>query len=188
MSNLRELILDDAYRNNGRRSYKEVIKLFLLTGGFRYLTLFRLCQRLKTKKLLKAIFYVPTRICLHFVGIRYGIEIPVKTTVGKGFYIGHHGNIIVHAESVIGDNCNISQGVTLGRASRGKRRGAPSIGDNVYLGPSCIVSGNVSIGDNAVIGAGAIVNFDVAENSVVASPRAVVISNVGSEGYVNRKV
>jgi serine O-acetyltransferase len=188
VSGLRTHIFDDLYRIHGKRDLKLLLNTFILNGGFRYLAVLRICQKLKSKKMLKLLLYPALRFYLYLIGVRYGIEIPVDTTIGEGFYIGHYGNIIINSKSKIGDNCNISQGVTIGRASRGKHKGAPIIGNNVYLGPSCIISGKVNIGDNAVIGAGAIVNFDVPINSVVASPRAIIISDKGSEGYVNRRV
>ena len=65
---------------------------------------------------------------------KYGIELPRGTKVGEGLYIGHFGGIIISGGAVIGRNCNISQGVTIGVAGRGEKRGIPIIGDGVYIG------------------------------------------------------
>jgi len=51
---------------------------------------------------------------------KLGISIPFSTEIGSGFYIGHFGAIVVNGKSVIGKNCNISQGVSLGQVNRGK--------------------------------------------------------------------
>lgn len=68
----------------------------------------------------------------------------------------------------IGRNCNISHGVTLGQANRGRRTGVPVIGDGVYIGPGAKVVGAVTVGDNVAIGANCVVVDDVPDNAVVA--------------------
>src|SRR6202051_3150557 len=52
-----------------------------------------------------------------------GISLPGKCCIGPGLYIGHFGNIILHPQVVIGRNCNIGQGVTIGISGRGEKRG-----------------------------------------------------------------
>ncbi len=115
-----------------------------------------------------------------------GIDIPFSTEIGSGFYIGHFGGIIVNDKSVIGKNCNISQGVTLGQANRGKNKGYPTLGDNVYLGPGAKIVGAVKIGNNVAIGANCVVTKDVPDNSVVVGIPGKIISKEGAVGYVNK--
>lgn len=69
----------------------------------------------------------------------YGLEIPGKATIGEGFYIGHAYGITVNPDAVIGRNCNIHKGVTIGQENRGKRKGAPVLGDCVWLGVNSTV-------------------------------------------------
>ncbi len=101
-----------------------------------------------------------------------GISLPPECTIGPGLYIGHFGTIIVSPQAVIGSNCNLSQGVTLGVSGRAERRGAPTLGNRVYVAANAVVAGQISIGDDAVIGAGAVVTSSV-------PPRAVVVGNPG---------
>lgn len=86
----------------------------------------------------------------------------------------------------IGRNCNISQGVTLGQANRGKRKGAPIIGDNVYIGAGAKIIGKVKIGNNVAIGANCVVTKDIPDNAVVVGVPGKVISYEGSKYYINR--
>ena len=58
---------------------------------------------------------------------KYGLEI-LSSDIGEGLYIGHAHNINVHPQAVIGKNCNMNKGCTVGRENRGKRNGAPTIG------------------------------------------------------------
>ena len=108
------------------------------------------------------------------------------TPVGAGLYIGHFGGIHVNHGAVIGNNCNIQQDVTLGKANRGARAGSPVIGNNVFIGAGAKIIGHIVIGDGAAIGANAVVTKDVPPGAAVAGVPARVVSDQGSEGYVNR--
>ena len=92
--------------------------------------------------------------------------------------IEHIGGITINPEVVIGNNCNIYNGVTIGVEKRGKREGTPIIGNRVWIGANSVVVGNVSIGDNVLIAPGAFVNFDVPENSIVLGNPGKIIRNI----------
>ena len=67
-----------------------------------------------------------------------GISIPASAEIGHSFYTGHFGGIILNAKTVVGNNCNISQGVTIGDSGTEERRGVPQTGNNVYIGTNTI--------------------------------------------------
>ncbi len=105
----------------------------------------------------------------HFVASRFvemttGISIAERAVIGRGLYIGHFGGVIVGLV-VMGDNCNISHGVTLGRSGRIGSYGRPNVADRVWIGPGAVLTGGISIGDDAVIGANAVVTRDVPARS-----------------------
>lgn len=115
------------------------------------------------------------------VKIAWGIEIPRAATIGPGLYIGHFGGIIVSSAAVIGENCNISHGITIGAAGSRQHGGVPRIGNNVYIGPGAKVFGRITIGNNVKIGANCVVHKDVPENAVVAlNPGFEIISFKGN--------
>ena len=116
---------------------------------------------------------------------KLGISLYPGTKIGKGFYIGHFGTIIINGEVSIGQNCNISQGVTIGIAGREDNRGTPTIGDNVYIGPGAKIFGNITIGNNVGVGANAVVSKDVHDGSVVGGIPAKVLSTKGSLEFIN---
>lgn len=147
----------------------------------------RLAASTRENKLLLPL-HIFARLRLRHYQFKYGIQIPSRTKIGRGFYIGHFGGIVVNGATVIGKNCNISQGVTIGQANRGPRKGCAIIGDNVYIGPGAKIVGHVNIGNNVAIGANAVVTKDIPDNAVVAGVPARIISMDGSEGYINRKV
>ncbi|WP_199708128.1 serine O-acetyltransferase [Algoriphagus lacus] len=125
------------------------------------------------------------RIFLHINKSSYGIQIPHITKIGKGLFIGHYGAIVVSNEAVIGDNCNLAQGSTIGRINKGPRKGAPKIGNRVWIGANAVLVGNISIGDNVLIAPLSFVNFDVPANSMVLGNPAQIIEGKTSEDYIN---
>lgn len=84
---------------------------------------------------------------------RYGISIPLNT-VSAGFHIQHLGSVIINENARIGTNLKVHPGVVIG-ASDGK---APTIGDNVYIGPGAKVFGDVTLADKISVGTNAVVN------------------------------
>lgn len=118
--------------------------------------------------------YLLVRIC-------WGIEIPRAATIGAGLYIGHFGGINVSRRAVLGRNCTLSQGVTIGVSGEGAQRGAPVIGDDVYIGPGARVFGPIRIGDNVKIGPNAVVHQHIPANAVVVlEPGFSIISYRGN--------
>lgn len=113
-----------------------------------------------------------------------GISIPASVKIGHSFYIGHFGGIIINSKAVIGDNCNISQGVTIGVSGRGEKRGVPVIGNEVYIGANAVLSGNITIGNGVVVGACSFVNTSFGDNCVVLGVPAIVLSDKGSKDYI----
>jgi serine O-acetyltransferase len=95
----------------------------------------------------------------------------------------HFGGIVINSKTVIGNNCNILQGVTLGNTKRGKKMGAPTIGNKVYLGPNAVVVGGVFIGDNVLIAPNSFVNIDIPSNSIFVSGKIINKDNA-TEGYL----
>ncbi len=97
----------------------------------------------------------------------WGIDIPKEATIGPGLYVAHFGGIIVSPYAVIGKNLDISQGVTIGISGEGEKRGVPTIGDNVYIGPGAKLFGKITIGNNVKIGANAVIHRDIPDNAIV---------------------
>jgi serine O-acetyltransferase len=88
-----------------------------------------------------------------------GISLPLETQIGPGLRIYHFGNIFVHNEAVLGRNCTLRHGVTIG--NRVEDGPSPVIGDDVEFGAYAQVLGKVRIGNGAKIGAMSVVLIDV---------------------------
>ncbi|HMV46449.1 MAG TPA: DapH/DapD/GlmU-related protein [Blastocatellia bacterium] len=118
------------------------------------------------------------------IEIAAGICLPYTAQIGAGLYIGHFGHIILNSGVVIGSECNLSQGVTIGVSGRGARRGVPVIGDRVYFGANATVAGKIRVGNDAVIGANSLVTSDVPDGCTVLGVPAEIISRKGSQDYI----
>lgn len=168
----------------GRGTPASILRaLVFRSGPHQYLFWMRSCAALSRKPLLLPIF-IAARLALRRAQYRYGIDIPFQTKIGPGLYIGHGFGIVINADSVIGENCNISHGVTIGQANRGPRRGASSIGNRVYLGPNVSIVGRLSVGDDVAVGANSVVVHDIPSQSVVVGSPGRVVSTTGSASYV----
>lgn len=179
------LLRSDFHRYMGRPRLFAVLKHWLVTPGVKYSFYMRLCAFLRAAPFKGFGMFFLARLALHHCRIKYGIDIPDTTSIGSGFYIGHFGGIVVNSKSIIGKNCNISHGVTLGRLNRGDRAGCPVIGDNVFIGPGAKILGNVRVGDHAAIGANCVVTSDVPAYAVFAGIPGKAVSQEGSTGYIN---
>lgn len=96
-----------------------------------------------------------------------GIEIHPGATIGKGLIIDHGTGVVIGETAIIGDDCLIYHGVTLGGTGKQHKKRHPTLGNNVMIGCGAKVLGNITIGDNAKIGANSVVTKDVPPNSSV---------------------
>ncbi|OQB16036.1 MAG: Serine acetyltransferase [Firmicutes bacterium ADurb.Bin193] len=107
-----------------------------------------------------------------------GIEIHPAAQIGKGLFIDHGMGVVIGETTVIGDNCTLYQGVTLGGTGKDKGKRHPTIGNNVTIGSGAKVLGPFTVGDNSKIAAGAVVLSEVPPNSTcVGVPARVVKIN-----------
>lgn len=135
---------------------------------------------------LVKIFY---KVLFRLWANRRGLEFSPLDQIGGGLYLGHAYNITINQNAKIGKNCNIHKGVVIGQANRGHRKGAPVIGDQVWIGINSAIVGKVTIGDDVMIAPNTFVNIDIPSHSVVfGNPCIVKHRDWATEGYVNRTI
>lgn len=104
-----------------------------------------------------------------------GIEIHPGATIGKGLFIDHGMGVVIGETTIIGDNCTIYQGVTLGGTGKETGKRHPTLCDNVLVGAGAKVLGPFTVGENARIAAGAVVLDEVPPNSTAVGVPARVV-------------
>jgi len=126
-------------------------------------------------KLLRAPFSVLYRMLFRWIRNVYGIELPYTVRLGRRVIIEHQSGIVIHGNCVIGDDCIIRQGVTLGNRNFETRSEAPRLEDRVNVGAGAKVLGGVTISSGATIGANAVVMIDVPAGATAVGVPARVL-------------
>ena len=104
-----------------------------------------------------------------------GIEIHPGATIGRRFFIDHGMGVVIGETAIIGDDCTLYHGVTLGGTSWDKGKRHPTLKNNVVVGAGAKVLGPIEIGENARIGSNSVVVKPVpAEATVVGIPGRII--------------
>ena len=145
--------------------------------GFRAVAVQRFgVWRMKIQPLvLRAPFSVFYRMLFRKVRNTYGIELPYTVQLGRRVIFEHQSGIVIHGCAVIGDDCIIRQGVTIGNRYVDKPSEAPKLGKKVNIGAGAKIFGNIEIGDEVNIGANAVVLKDIpAQHTAVGIPAKII--------------
>ncbi len=116
-----------------------------------------------------------------------GIEIHPGAVIGRRFFIDHGMGIVIGETAVIGDDCTLYHGVTLGGTSWQKGKRHPTLGDDVVVGAGAKVLGPIEIGSGARIGSNAVVVKSVPEGATVVGVPGRLIEKRG-EGDDHHRV
>ena len=115
------------------------------------------------------------RLVSHLTRGLTGIEIHPGAVIGERCFIDHGMGVVIGETAVIGDDCHLFQGVTLGGTSTKREKRHPTLGNGVTVGAGAKIIGAVTIGDGARIGAGSVVVNNVpAYATVVGVPGHIV--------------
>ena len=105
--------------------------------------------------------------------------LPPSCQIGKGTVLGYKGmGTVIHTNSIVGENCSIGHGVTLGTAvpySSNQDLIGPRVGKNTFIGAGAMILGNIVVGSNCTIGAGSIVLKSIPDNSIAVGVPARII-------------
>ena len=172
---MNEFLKSDLYRYSGKKSIKSFLDCYRKEAGFRFSVAYRLINSKGLEKIVGIFLWV--------IRNKQLIQISRHTKIGYGLYISHGGPVVVNPTTIIGNNCNLSQFVTVG-SNEAK---AAVIGDNVYIGPNCCIVEDVEIGNNVTIGAGSVVTKNLPENSTCAGNYVKVLNFNNPGRYIQNK-
>jgi serine O-acetyltransferase len=162
------------------------LRHLLTAQGLWALLPYRLARSVHTSRLprvVKVPMVAVMSLWRKWIEVTTGISLPHTADIGPGLYIGHFGGIIVNGNVVVGRWCNLSQGCTIGASGSGERRGAPRLGDRVYVGANSVVAGKISVGDGAVVSACSLVIRDVPAGHLARGVPAEVLGEVDVSKY-----
>ena len=111
----------------------------------------------------------------HKTGIHPGAKI------GRKLFIDHGMGVVIGETTVIGDNCLLYQGVTLGGTGKDKGKRHPTLGDNVMVGAGAKVLGPINIGNNVKVAANAVVLKDIPDNCTAVGVPARIARMAGQK-------
>ncbi len=155
---------------------RNALEIFFLYPGVHAVIGYRI-SRFFYKIKLKFI----ARFVMNCTRFRTGIEIHPAAKIGKNLFIDHGMGVVIGETAVIGDNCTIYQGATLGGTGKEHNKRHPTLLNNVIVGAGAKVLGNITVGNNVKIGANAVVLKDVPDGCTVVGFGRIINADRGSE-------
>lgn len=149
---------------------RNCLQILILYPGVRALINYRIAHffyKIKLKFIAQFIMYR--------VRVKFAIDIHPACKIGKRLFIDHGTGVVIGETSIIGDDCTIYQGVSLGGTGKERGKRHPTLGNNVMVGAGAKILGNITIGDNAKIGANTVVLSDVPPASTVVGFKGIEV-------------
>jgi serine O-acetyltransferase len=156
-------------RDPAARSAWEVITCY---PGFHALLFHRLSHRLWGLGLKWL-----ARFLSHIGRWLTGIEIHPGASIGRRFFIDHGMGVVIGETAVIGDDCTLYHGVTLGGTSWNKGKRHPTLGDGVVVGAGAKILGPITVGNGAKVGSNAVVVKNVPERATAVGIPARILDD-----------
>jgi serine O-acetyltransferase len=158
---------------------------FIHDNIWKYQILMRRCAYYKNCKsgFYSKLFFKILKIRYTLLGQFLGFSIPFNA-FGPGLCIEHYGSIVVNEAAMIGANCRIHEGTTIGANGLFSYK-APSLGNNCYIATGAKIIGDITISDGTVIGANAVVTKSFIESNIsIGGVPARKLSDKNSDEHI----
>ena len=176
-SEIKESILEDVAAVRERDpAARSDIEVMLLYSGVHAMLAYRVAHKLYVNKK-----FLPARAVSQLARFLTGIEIHPGAQIGKRLMIDHGSGVVIGETCIIGDDCTIYQGVTLGGTGKDTGKRHPTLGNNVMVGAGAKVLGPFKIGDGAKIAAGAVVLKEIPAGATAVGIPAKVVRQKGEK-------
>ena len=126
-------------------------------------------------------FFWLARFSSHLARWITGIEIHPGATIGHRVFIDHGMGVVIGETAVIGDDCTLYHGVTLGGTSWNKGKRHPTLEQGVVIGAGAKVLGPITVGTQAKIGSNAVVVKDVPAGATAVGIPARILDETKSQ-------
>ena len=105
-----------------------------------------------------------------------GIEIHPGAVIGRRFFIDHGMGVVIGETSIIGDDCMLYHGVTLGGTTWDKVKRHPTLKNGVVIGAGAKILGPITLGNNVRVGSNSVVVRSIDDNETVVGLSLIHIS------------
>lgn len=172
-------------------SFMSKLKICLSNFGLHSIAVYRF-GRISTalynkNHFLGFLFILLYKILNFFIQTIHHVTIVRDADIGPGFMMMHYYSIVI-GPAKIGSNLIVHHNLTIGQAVARLDHSIPEIGDNVWIGPHCVITGGIRIGNGVTISAGTILSKDVPDNCLVAgNPGRVIMHNYDNRIMAIRK-
>jgi serine O-acetyltransferase len=158
---------------------KTAIELFLTSPGLHAIWIYRIAHVLWGWKLR-----ILARMVSNYAKFWTSIELHPGAKIGRRLVIDHGVGVVVGETAVIGDDCLIYHGVTLGGKTLDPVKRHPTVGNRVTIGAGAKLIGNITIGDDCAVGANAVVTKNMPNGTVAVGVNARLLNLTGDDLYV----
>lgn len=159
------------------------LEIFLLYSGFHALSWYRVAHWFYQHHC----FFI-ARLLSQTTKFFTGIEIHPGATIGKGLMIDHGSGVVIGETTIIGDDCTLYQGVTLGGTGKDVGKRHPTLGNNVMIGSGAKVLGPLKIGDNSKVASNAVVLKSIPANCTAVGVPARIVRQDGKKVHANAEL
>lgn len=137
--------------------------------------------------LWKKNWYLLARVISNFNRWLTGVEIHPGASIGRRFFIDHAMGVVIGETSVIGDDCTLYHGVTLGGTSWEPGKRHPTLEDNVVIGAGAKILGPITLSKGCRVGSNAVVTKDAPEGATVIGIPGHIIDTNANKGNSHRE-
>ena len=156
-------------RDPAARTHWEILTTY---PGVHALLMHRVAHCLWQKR-----FFWLARFSSHMARWLTGIEIHPGASIGHRVFIDHGRGVVIGETAIIGDDCTLYHGVTLGGTSWNKGKRHPTLENGVVIGAGAKILGPITLGAGAKVGSNAVVVKDVPANATAIGIPARILED-----------
>ena len=111
-----------------------------------------------------------------------GIEIHPGAVIGRRFFIDHGMGVVIGETAIIGDDCMLYHGVTLGGTTWDKVKRHPTLKNGVVIGAGAKILGPITLGNNVRVGSNSVVVRSIDDNETVVGIPGRIVKKKAEDG------
>ena len=111
-----------------------------------------------------------------------GIEIHPGAVIGRRFFIDHGMGVVIGETAIIGDDCMLYHGVTLGGTTWDKVKRHPTLKNGVVIGAGAKILGPIILGENVRVGSNSVVVRSIDDNETVVGIPGRIVRKKAEDG------